>query len=59
MTGRTHPQQKLKQDAVNTAQSASLENHLRLQQSQEDFLKWLEASEVRHDIDQYSYKKIR
>jgi hypothetical protein len=56
--GRTQRQQA-KQDVMAIEQSASLENHLRLQQSQEDFIKWLEASEVRHEIDQYSYKKIR
>ena len=56
--GRTQRQQS-KQDGMAIEQGASLENHLRLQQSQEDFIKWLEANEVRHEIDQYSYKKIR
>lgn len=59
MTGGRTQQQQLKQDSITLEQGASLENHLRLQQSQEDFLKWLEANEVRKEIDQYAYKKIR
>ncbi|HEY9745236.1 MAG TPA: hypothetical protein V6C99_03350 [Oculatellaceae cyanobacterium] len=58
MTGG-HPQQQLKREMISLEQGAALENHLRLQQSQEDFLKWLEASEMRQDIDQYAFKKIR
>lgn len=56
--GRTQKKQ-LKRNSLTLEQGASLENHLRLQQSQEDFLKWLEDNEVRQDIDHYAYKKIR
>mgnify|MGYP006171893149 CR=1 FL=1 len=37
-----------------------MDQHLKLQQHQEEFLKWLEESE-RHedDHDGYSYRKIR
>ena len=56
--GRTQKKQ-IGQSSLSLEQGASLENHLRLQQSQADFLKWLEDNEIRQDIDQYVFKKIR
>jgi len=39
--------------------SASLENHVRLQQSQSEFLDWLNTNEQLAVVDRYSYRKIR
>lgn len=39
---------------------SSLETHVKLQQSQEEFLAWLDACEQRQaDHDGYQFKKIR
>jgi hypothetical protein len=38
---------------------ASLENFVRLQQSQSEYLAWLEANEKRPEMDRYFYRKIR
>ena len=51
--------QQVQQDSLSIEQKASLNHHVQLQQHQEDFLKWLETHEVRQEIDQYAYKKIR
>ncbi len=40
--------------------SALMDNFVRLQQSQEEFLLWLDESEKSHpELDRYNYKKIR
>lgn len=41
------------------AHAATMEQFVRLQQMQEEYLKWLEASERSDDLDYYVYKKIR
>lgn len=42
------------------ADLAGVENFVRLQESQEEFLKWLESSEKKNpELDRYSYKKVR
>jgi hypothetical protein len=45
-------------DAMNSL--SGLESFVRLQESQEEFLKWLESSEKKDpEMDRYVYKKIR
>ena len=40
-------------------ESAGL-GHIKLQQMQDEFLKWLDATEHDHpDVDAYAYKKVR
>lgn len=38
---------------------AALENFVRLQQSQAQYLEWLEANEQKAGLDGYIYKQIR
>ncbi len=38
---------------------AALENFIRLQQSQAQYLEWLEANEQKAGLDGYIYKQIR
>lgn len=38
---------------------ALLESYVRLQQSQVEFLAWLDATEHEAEIDRYIYRKIR
>lgn len=45
--------------AITLADTSALENFVRLQQSQEDFLAWLNASEQLAVVDRYNYRKIR
>jgi hypothetical protein len=41
------------------ADTAALENFVRLKQSQTDFLAWLDTSEQQASVDRYTYRKIR
>jgi hypothetical protein len=45
--------------AITLADTAALENFVRLQQSQEAFLEWLDTSEQQALVDRYNYRKIR
>jgi hypothetical protein len=45
--------------AVSLSDMAAVENFLRLRQSQEEFLAWLESCEKKPHVDQYIYRKIR
>lgn len=45
--------------SVSLSDLAAVENFLRLRQSQEEYLAWLESCENKPDVDQYSYRKIR
>lgn len=38
---------------------AALENFMRLQRSQAEYLAWLEASERKTGLDRYIYRQIR
>lgn len=40
-------------------ETASMENFVRLQRSQAEYLTWLEANEKKPEIDGYIYRKIR
>lgn len=58
-SGRSR-QKKVRHDDETVASLASLENHVRIQESQEEFLKWLETSEKKNpELDRFFYKKIR
>jgi hypothetical protein len=37
----------------------TLDNFVRLKESQQEFLAWLEATEQKAEIDGYTYRKIR
>lgn len=56
-TGR--PKQKSRHDEQTLVQRGALDNHVRLQQHQEEYLKWLEETEKQPEVDRYAYKKIR
>lgn len=59
MNGGQQPSQSSPLSSQTTAEAAALENFVRLQQHQEEFLKWLEASEKKPEMDRYYYRKIR
>ena len=46
------------QEAQTFAHAAALDNHVRLQQHQAEYLKWLEEVEARPQ-ERYNFKKIR
>lgn len=46
-------------DQQDMAQNAAMENFVRLQESQEEFLKWFDSAARKPDVDRYAYKKIR
>jgi len=57
MKNRSHSQQQAHQ--VSDAQAAA-GSHVKLQQVQDDFLKWLDSMEQKHpEQDRYAYKKVR
>jgi hypothetical protein len=60
MSGSQEPNKHLKSVKPVVPQSDKLEQFLKLQQSQEEFLAWLESSEKqRPDHDNFFFKKIR
>ncbi len=50
---------KTQKDGHSLPSHAALDNHVRLQQHQEEYLKWLEETEKQPEVDRYAYKKIR
>jgi|GEM_PF-2910090 len=56
-----HPKQtiNLAPPRLSLEDMAAVENFVRLRQSQEEYLAWLEASENKPEMDRYSYRKIR
>ena len=46
-------------NTVTIADTAAVENFVRLQQSQTDFLAWLDTNEQQAVVDRYNYRKIR
>jgi len=44
---------------LSLSDTAALENFVRLQQSQEEFLAWLNTNERLAVVDRYNYRKIR
>lgn len=57
----SHPHINGSQPANATAASdnAAMENFVRLQQSQTEFLAWLNTNEKLAIVDRYNYRKIR
>jgi len=41
------------------SEQAALEDFVRLQQMQNEYIQWLESIEKQSDLDAYIYKKIR
>ncbi len=58
MTG-SRPTRKTRPQGQEAQQAVAMENFVRLQQHQAEYLKWLEESEKKRDMDRYSYKKVR
>lgn len=44
---------------LSLSDTAALDNFMRLQQSQEEFLAWLNTNERLAVVDRYNYRKIR
>lgn len=56
----TNKAKKARESVLPTVPAVNLEAHIKLQQSQEEFLKWLESCEANSaEHDGYSYKKVR
>lgn len=59
MANGPHPRPQSVLDATDLSPQAAMENFVRLHQSQNDYLKWLEDSFRKPHVDSYVYKKIR
>jgi hypothetical protein len=55
----SHAEPSQQADAATPQELASMDNFVRLQQSQLEFMAWLDATEKTAEIDRYTYRKIR
>lgn len=58
-TEPSKPSVNLAPPLVSLEDMAAVENFVRLRQSQEEYLAWLEATEKKPEVDRYIYRKIR
>jgi hypothetical protein len=58
-TEHPHSHPVAKHSGATKSEIAAMENFVRLQKSQAEYLAWLEACEKKPEVDRYIYRKIR